>query len=77
MFASVYAKSSPSDILSRGAAFLWGWRFLESEALSECPLYRDAAADAFALALPAIEVEVVAHAAVLRHEAVAEFEHGA
>ena len=45
--------------------------------LSERPLDGCAARDALALPLPAIEVEVVAHAAVLRHEAVAEFEHGA
>lgn len=43
--------------------------------LSERPLDGCAARDALALTLPAIEVEVVDHAAVLRHEAIAEFEH--
>ena len=43
----------------------------------ECPLNSSAAAESFALSLPAIDVEIIANAAILRQEAIADFEHTA
>ena len=46
-----------------------------SRGKSECPLNGNAAAESFALSLPAIDVEIIANATILRQEAIAEFEH--
>ncbi len=69
-----HAKSSPSDVCREGLLFV-RLMFPCIWVLSECPFDGCAAAEAFAFALPAIEMEVIAYAAVLGREAVAEFEH--
>ena len=48
--------------------------FISLHSISEHPLDRYAACDALTLALPPVQMEVIAHAAALRCEAVTEFE---